>query len=129
MKKFSENINEAKVDMTPMLDIVFILLIFFIVTTSFIKSEGFEILTTKSNIDKSSQQSNIIIEIDNRGAVHINNRITDISAIPSSIESLLVNISTSTVILTPHDNINYQTIVKVIDQVKLIDGLNIVIGK
>lgn len=47
-KKFHEQSNESDVDMTPMLDIVFILLIFFIVTTSFVREEGLEINRPKA---------------------------------------------------------------------------------
>ncbi len=43
MRKFAKNDDEAEVNMTPMLDIVFIMLIFFIVTASFVKESGLEI--------------------------------------------------------------------------------------
>jgi len=43
MRKFSKGSQEAEVDLTPMLDIVFIMLIFFIVTASFVKESGIEI--------------------------------------------------------------------------------------
>lgn len=43
MRKFSKGEEEAEVNMTPMLDIVFIMLIFFIVTASFVKESGIEI--------------------------------------------------------------------------------------
>ena len=45
-RKYKQRVDdEAKVDMTPMLDIVFIMLIFFIVTTSFVKEAGIEVKT------------------------------------------------------------------------------------
>lgn len=48
-RKHMCEVQEADVDMTPMLDIVFILLIFFIVTTSFIKEEGLLVNKPKAN--------------------------------------------------------------------------------
>ena len=49
MRKFSKAEDEAEVNMTPMLDIVFIMLIFFIVTASFVKESGIEINKPEDN--------------------------------------------------------------------------------
>lgn len=49
MRKFSKGEEEAEVNMTPMLDIVFIMLIFFIVTASFVKESGIEINKPEDN--------------------------------------------------------------------------------
>lgn len=49
MRKFSKGEDEAEVNMTPMLDIVFIMLIFFIVTASFVKESGIEINKPEDN--------------------------------------------------------------------------------
>lgn len=49
MRKFSKGEDEAEVNMTPMLDIVFIMLIFFIVTASFVKESGLEINKPEDN--------------------------------------------------------------------------------
>jgi len=49
MKKFAKQEEEAEVNMTPMLDIVFIMLIFFIVTATFVKESGLDINTPEDN--------------------------------------------------------------------------------
>ena len=80
--------QKAEADMTPMLDIVFILLIFFIVTTSFVKEQGF--LVNKPDGGKSENNNTILlIKINDSVIVSLNNRITDIERLPANIENFL----------------------------------------
>ncbi|MDG1751326.1 MAG: biopolymer transporter ExbD [Thalassotalea sp.] len=67
--------KDAGVDMTPMLDIVFILLIFFIVTTSFVKENGFLVEKSKASKPSNSQSDNIMIHIDSNNIVYFNTKI------------------------------------------------------
>ena len=77
--------QKAEADMTPMLDIVFILLIFFIVTTSFVKEQGF--LVNKPEGGKSENNNPILlIKINDNGIVSLNNRITDIERLPDLVK-------------------------------------------
>ena len=55
--------EEAVVDMTPMLDIVFIMLIFFIVTTSFVKEAGIEVNKPKAANQSKQKSANIFIAV------------------------------------------------------------------
>lgn len=120
--------NDADVDMTPMLDIVFILLIFFIVTTSFIKEQGFLVNKPESNKVNSSNNPIVVINIDENGLVHMNNRIIDIERLPANIENYLSKNKTNTAVLIPHKNTNYEKVVAVLDQIQLINQLSISIG-
>ena len=53
-KKHTSADDEAQIDMTPMLDIVFIMLIFFIVTTSFVKEKGLDVNRPEDNQQQKS---------------------------------------------------------------------------
>ena len=55
--------DEAAIDLTPMLDIVFIMLIFFIVTTSFVKEAGVEINRPSANTAETVKTGNIMVAV------------------------------------------------------------------
>jgi biopolymer transport protein ExbD len=55
--------HNAEIDMTPMLDIVFIMLIFFIVTTSFVKESGIDVNRPTAQTAEKKEQGNIIVAI------------------------------------------------------------------
>jgi biopolymer transport protein ExbD len=120
--------QKAEADMTPMLDIVFILLIFFIVTTSFVKEQGF--LINKPDGGKSKNNNPILlIKINDSGIVSLNNRITDIERLPANIENFLATNTVSTAVVIPSYDTNYDKVVKVIDQINMVGGLTVSIGK
>jgi len=120
--------QKAEADMTPMLDIVFILLIFFIVTTSFVKEQGF--LVNKPDGGKSENNNPILlIKINDSGIVSLNNRITDIERLPANIENFLATNTVSTAVVIPSYDTNYDKVVKVIDQINMVGGLTVSIGK
>ena len=78
-KKHTSADDEAQIDMTPMLDIVFIMLIFFIVTTSFVKEKGLEVNRPKENQNQVNQPSKALsIRIDELGKIVMNGREVDI---------------------------------------------------
>lgn len=121
--------QKAEADMTPMLDIVFILLIFFIVTTSFIKEEG--LLVNKPDGGKSNPNNDptLLIRINKSGIVSLNNRISDIERLPANIENFLATNNVTTAIIIPEYDTNYDKVVQVIDQIEMVGGLTISIGK
>lgn len=93
--KFTEE-KSGDVDMTPMLDIVFILLIFFIVTTSFVREEGLMVNRPKLNKASNDSAPAMAIRITDSGIVSFNGKIVDIERLPARIENFLAkNDSTS----------------------------------
>ena len=120
--------DNAKVNMTPMLDIIFILLIFFIVTTSFVKEKGFLVERTQASKSSDNSAKNISIHIDENNFVYFNNKVVDIIKIPARIEYFIANNPTDTILFRPHENTNYQKVVDVLDQLKQFKKLKIKIG-
>lgn len=120
--------KDAKADMTPMLDIIFILLIFFIVTTSFVKEQGF--LVDKSTAKKSSDNSaiTITIHIDESDLIYFNNKIVDIERLPARIEFFIANHPTETILVRVHEETRYQVVVAILDQIKSFKNIKIAIG-
>ncbi|PCI67114.1 MAG: biopolymer transporter ExbD [Gammaproteobacteria bacterium] len=83
--------DETEVDMTPMLDIVFIMLIFFIVTTSFIKESGIDITRPNNNESEAppNPTSPILIRINDTGDVSLNGALIDVAQVEARVSAAL----------------------------------------
>jgi biopolymer transport protein ExbD len=122
--------READVDMTPMLDIVFILLIFFIVTTSFVKEEGLLINRPKAKNNPSENNTpTVVVQIGETGLVKFNGRLVDIERLSARIESFLSENQTNSAVVIAHDDVAHDNVVKVIDSISSFNQLTISIGK
>ncbi|NRA61349.1 MAG: biopolymer transporter ExbD, partial [Psychrobium sp.] len=116
-KRFHED-DEAEIDMTPMLDIVFIMLIFFIVTTSFVKESGFDVNKPKAQQASKKKSANIFIAVDNAGRIHMEKRVVDIKRVRANIERMLAESPEAAVMIQGDVDTKHGIIVKVMDQVK-----------
>lgn len=78
--------GQAEVSLTPMLDVVFILLIFFIVTSTFAREEAIGIEAPPPIGPVSEAERAMLIEISDSSVVSVNGRITDIGSVRAAIE-------------------------------------------
>jgi biopolymer transport protein ExbD len=117
-KQRFRNDEEAAIDMTPMLDIVFIMLIFFIVTTSFVKEAGIDVLKPKASNATSKPSANIFIAIKANGNVWMDKREVDIERVAANIERMIAEQPTDTVIIQADKEAKHGVVVKVMDAIK-----------
>ena len=81
--------EESAIDLTPLIDCVFIMLIFFIVTASFVKEKGLDVNKPDSPVvNKPQEKSNILVSIDANNNIWISNRKVDIRSVRPNIERL-----------------------------------------
>ena len=81
--------EEDEVDLTPMLDVVFIMLIFFIVTATFVKEIGIDVNTPDDNQNvKDADKKSIVVQVTSRNRIKIRNRDIDFRAVRANIERL-----------------------------------------
>jgi biopolymer transport protein ExbD len=120
--------DEAAVDMTPMLDIVFIMLIFFIVTTSFVKEAGIEVNKPKAAQATKKKNANIFIAIRGNGEIWMDKRQVDVERVSANIERLLAEQPTEIVIIQADKDAKHGVVVKVMDQIKATGDLKISIA-
>jgi len=118
-RKFSKADEETELDMTPMMDIVFIMLIFFIVTTSFTKESGIEINRPGAQTAERQQQGNILVAISANNEIWIDKREIDIRAVRANIERLHAENPEGAVIVQADRDSKNGVLVQVIDQVRL----------
>lgn len=119
MRRYRADTESSEIDMTPMLDIVFILLIFFIVTTSFVKESGIEINRPTAATSEKNAKGNILVAISNTGEIWIDNRNIDIRSVRANIQRLKAKLPLSSVIIQSDKNAYTGTLVKVMDQIRL----------
>ncbi|MPW36167.1 biopolymer transporter ExbD [Vibrio sp. B1Z05] len=110
--------DEAQVDMTSMLDIVFIMLIFFIVTSSFVRESGVEVNRPQAANATSQQDAGIFIAITDNNLVYIDKRLIDIERVQATLENLLIDKPDASVVIQADKFAFNGTVVKVMDGVK-----------
>jgi len=81
--------DEAEIDLTPMLDVVFIMLIFFIVVASFLKEAGIEVNRPDNTESDPSDATSIVVRITADDQIWMENRRIDIRAVRANIAKLL----------------------------------------
>ncbi len=118
--------DEAEVDLTPMLDVVFIMLIFFIVTASFVKEVGLELNKPDGGSTQTVKENeNIFIQITNDGLIWVDRRVTDIRAVRPNIERLHAERPNGSVVIAASAGSFNGLLVEVMDQARLAGVENI----
>ncbi|QDP00640.1 ExbD/TolR family protein [Thalassotalea sp. PS06] len=110
--------EEAAIDMTPMLDIVFIMLIFFIVTTSFVKEAGIDVQKPAAANAIKKPSANIFIAIRENGEIWMDKRVVDVERVSANLEKLLAEQPTDIVIIQADKGARHGVVVKVMDAIK-----------
>jgi biopolymer transport protein ExbD len=80
--------EEEGINLTPMLDVVFIMLIFFIVTASFVKEAGIDVLRPEASTAVNKKKANILVAISSSNEIWIDRRKIDKNAVRAQIERL-----------------------------------------
>ena len=80
--------EDTEINMTPMLDIVFIMLIFFIVTATFIKEAGVQVNKPEAATAERKQQASILIAVTASDEVWINQQQVEVESLASHVEKL-----------------------------------------
>ncbi len=118
MRKIAKNQDQdgAEIDLTPMLDVVFIMLIFFIVVASFIKEAGVEVNRPDSNQpDNPEDSTSILVNITSDNQVWMENRRVDSRAVRANIQRLLAEDPEAPVTIKVEKGADTGTVVDVAD--------------
>ena len=123
--------EDTELDMTPMLDIVFIMLIFFIVTTSFVKESGVSVDTPRADTASRQESANIFIAITKGGEVWIDRRPVDPRSVRAIVARLHADNPEGSVIIQSDEKAATGILVEVMDQVRLagVQGIAIAADK
>lgn len=107
--------EESAIDMTPMLDVVFIMLIFFIVTASFVKEAGIDVNRPDAATAVQKDRANILIAISENNEIWIDKRQVDVRAVQANIERLYAENPQGAVVIQADQESNTRALIKVMD--------------
>jgi biopolymer transport protein ExbD len=111
--------KEMKVDISPLMDMVFILLIFFIVTSTFSRETGVEVTKPQAQSASQVQKENIMVAITREGTVHVNERQVDIAGLKDVLSRLISQNPDREVVLIADKESQTGMMVRVIDACNL----------
>ncbi len=117
MRKHKKNQDDAAIDMTPMLDIVFIMLIFFIVTASFLKESGIDVNRSDGSESQNDNQDmqNIMITVTADNEVWMQARRIDIRAVRANVERLKAENPEGSIVIQASEDSNIDTVAVIMD--------------
>jgi biopolymer transport protein ExbD len=110
--------EDAEIDMTPMLDIVFIMLIFFIVTTVFVKEAGIDVNKPNGSLAVTPKNANIFIAVTEDGKVWMDKREIDADSVRANLERLMAEQPSDVIIIQADKEAEHGLVVDVMDQIK-----------
>lgn len=119
--------NEEHINLTPMLDVVFIMLIFFIVTATFVKEVGLDVNQPPDDSvnPPDPDKKSIVVRITNRDRIVIAQRDVDWRSVRANIERLHAENPEAPVVIQPHPDSQTGTMVHVMDSARLAGVYNV----
>ncbi|WMJ08123.1 MULTISPECIES: biopolymer transporter ExbD [unclassified Nitrosomonas] len=110
---------ETTIDMAPLIDIVFILLIFFMVTTTFVKDMKLDLERPKANSAVAASSKAIRLFIDRNGDTYVDGEAVRLWLIQSKLRDLLSTSSNKIVLVVTDEGVPAGRLVEVVDQARL----------
>ncbi len=119
MRRRENRDTEAQVDIAPMIDIVFILLIFFMVTTTFVKDMKVDLERPNAASSSSASTKSIRLFIDQNSDVYLDGEAVRVWLIQSKLRDLLATSTSKTVLVVTDEGVPAGKVIEVIDQARL----------
>jgi len=120
--------EDTDINITPMLDVVFIMLIFFIVTTSFVKETGIEVNRPDAGTGALKQRGNILVGVQANGDIWVDKTPTDPSAVRTVIERLKAENPEGEVVIVADATADSKVVIGVMDQLAAAGIMNVSIA-
>jgi biopolymer transport protein ExbD len=112
--------EESNIDMTPMLDVVFIMLIFFIVTASFVNESGLDVSRppTSDEPPPDTENTNIVFRVSESNELTLEGRRIDVRAVRANVERMHAEKPEAKVIISAHPKSKTELFVLISDQAR-----------
>ena len=117
-RRHTDSTEETTIDLTPMLDIVFIMLIFFIVTTSFVKEVGVTINRPAATTGTPQEGNNIVVAITPEGTIYVDGDTVDLRALRPRLERMRASNPEGAVVIQADRAADVGELIPVMDQVR-----------
>jgi biopolymer transport protein ExbD len=111
-----------------MVDMTFLLLIFFLVTTTFVKEAGVEVNRPVESDSKITDVTNILISVTKDGMIYMEDQIIDIRYIQSRMKCFKSEMPDVNVIITADKESLFGVAIEVLDQLRMVNIKNVVVA-
>jgi biopolymer transport protein ExbD len=111
--------DETEINITPMLDIVFIMLIFFIVTTSFVKEPGISPQRPSAETAVEKTRGNVLIAISQTDQIWMDKRSVELNQVRALVEAALAENPESSAVIIADSQANSGILIDLMDQIRL----------
>ncbi len=111
--------DRVDVNMSPLIDMVFLLLIFFVVTTSFVKESGIEVQRSTAATAEVKEKASIMIGVSTEGEVWMEGKKVDVRSVRGLVERALAEDPEAGVVVVADQGSQTGDVVKVMDQCRL----------
>jgi len=123
-----EDEEENAVNLTPMLDVVFIMLIFFIVTASFVKEAGIDVNRPSAATAERKEKGNILVAISENNQIWIDRRQVNPRALRANIERMHAENPNGAVVIQADEESKNKLLVQVMDAARMVGVKNVSIA-
>ena len=120
--------DESEVNITPLIDIVFIMLIFFIVTATFVKEAGIDVNKPDAPTAEVKKKANILIAIDANNNIWLDRRKIDIRSVIPNIKRLRAENPQGSVVIQADEESKNKMLVEVMDAARQAGVINIALA-
>lgn len=125
MRYRHETEEEGQIDISPLIDMVFILLIFFMVTTTFVKDMKLDLDRPSASTAAAASTKATRVFIDKFGEVYVDNQPVRIYSLQSKLRDMLRISTEKSVLVVTDENVPAKLVLEVIDQCKLSGATNV----
>ncbi|MDE0177250.1 MAG: biopolymer transporter ExbD [Gammaproteobacteria bacterium] len=119
MRRRRERSREDRVNLTPMLDVVFIMLIFFIVTATFVKEVGLDVNQPENEpVTVDPEKKAIVVHVTSTDRIIIAGQDVDVRSVRANIERMHAESPEAPVVIRPHPDSRTDTMVRILDSAR-----------
>lgn len=116
---------QDQIDLSPLIDMVFILLIFFMVTTTFVKDMQVDLNRPSASSSKPSSEKSVRVSIDAEKKIYFDGREVELWALQSLVREHFNTSSSKDILLITDLSVSAENLIDVIDQLKLAGAKNV----
>jgi len=106
------------VNVTSFIDVLFVLLLFFMVSTTFVNQPAMNLDLPKAVHTQTSRQAGIVVYVDQRGTIHLNDEAIDEALLEQALISRLATVDDKAVVLKADSRVSHGTVVHILDIIK-----------
>ena len=116
---------DSKLELTPLIDVVFLLLVFFMLTTTFMRPEAIDLALPEATTATASEDQTIVVALEESGRIVVNEQEVALDEVPARVRTLLDGGASTTITLKTDESLAVKNMVDVMDALRTAGGTDI----